>query len=339
MELEITQDQAQTAAPPTAQPEPAQGNGWQDGQQSTLEKATEAERLEWRKTGKLPEPAEKAAPATAKTPSENAPDADTGKSQGDGKPSRVETRKQALSAEIQELHTLLQRRAALREQLRNTGDQPGTTPAGPEQPKAAAGTDGKPKMENFETIEDYTEAMADWKLAQHQAKLANDAKAREHEQTEQQRLSALAERRKAFQAEVEDFDQVIQTAAAMDIQGPASDTIGAFIEDSPHGMEMAYLFGKNLETYEQVVNMTPANAIRVLRDIEVGIESRRQAAQPAATPAKATATRAPAPVVPIASGTKTATTDPVDAALAAGNFGEYRRLMNLKQYGSRAAVS
>ena len=104
---------------------------------------------------------------------------------------------------------------------------------------------GPPKREDFESLEDYLEAKADWKVEQKLAERerAQSEKAREQEAAKrhQEVESTWSERVEKAHETYADFDDVVVRNSDLAI----SDTMAAAIKASEDGVDLAYYLGKN----------------------------------------------------------------------------------------------
>jgi hypothetical protein len=154
----------------------------------------------------------------------------------------------------------------------------------PAQPQTAAPT-GKPTVEQYDSYEDYLEALSDYKVEQ---KLS----VREQEQSRSQQQEQLVERQKAFQARAEklEIDDFVEVVYNPDIR--ISQDMADIAFDSEKGPEILYYLGKN-----------PAEAARLasLDTRQVGYEIGRLEAALSLPQAK-TQSSAPPPIKPISGG-------------------------------------
>lgn len=120
------------------------------------------------------------------------------------------------------------------------------TPNQPEPVKAAP--QGRPSIDQFEDVNDYVEAVTDWKLRQ--AESAREAQSRqEREQREQQELiSKVQNGADKARQKYQDFDDVVLNNHNV----PISPFAAAALVDMENGMDVAYHLGKN-----------PAEAMRI----------------------------------------------------------------------------
>lgn len=125
--------------------------------------------------------------------------------------------------------------------------------------------DGKPARDQFQTDEDYQNAVIDWRVNQQlKAKEAEIAKQKEQERLEQIRMSASERVEKAKEI-VPDFAEVLENA---DVEIPAH--IAGYMQESEMLPELAYFLAQNPERLDKIRRMSVANAL-----VEIGkIESR-----------------------------------------------------------------
>ena len=181
--------------------------------------------------------------------------------------------------------------------------------------RPAAAEEGKPKPEDFDTYEAYTEALTDWKLEQRERqRVQEDAQRRVYE-------SWMARIQAARQAHP-DFDEVV------DSDVPVSAAMQQAILESDNGAEIAYWLGKHPEEAERISKLPPIAAIREIGRIEASL------AAPPPQP-KAPVTRAPKPVTPVSGGKPGGARDVYDPALAEDyNAWELVRRAELKRKAS-----
>jgi len=163
----------------------------------------------------------------------------------------------------------------------------------PGQPGKPAQGDAEPNPENFQTMGEYVNA-----VAEQRAKAAVKAYAEE-----QSTKQAQASEREAFgkamtkfnegvdkaRGEFEDFDEV-----AFESQYPVNEAMYRAIISSDQGPKLAYYFGKNPAEAARIANLDPLNAI-----LEVGRLESRISAPASKVPV---ASKAPEPIVPVSGG-------------------------------------
>ena len=223
------------------------------------------EYAKWRATGELPEPKAQdpsaAAPevAPAKTepesetggtqdaeeedePQEDA-DAPAGKSRGGSRQRRIDK----LTRENEELKRLIAGQA-----------KPQDKPSEPAKPAPA----GKPKLEDFQTLEAYQEALTDWKFDERE-RARKEAEAQTAKETAiRSEQEAWAKKEKAARKAHDDYDDLMDTVVI-----PAGPGVGAarqaMLEDE-HGAELLYYLAKHPKELERIAGLTPASAVMAI---------------------------------------------------------------------------
>lgn len=149
---------------------------------------------------------------------------------------------------------------------------------------------GKPKQDDFESHDDYVEALTDWKVENKLS--ARDAKVKETEvKTEHQKLvDTFLERKATFQKDHADYDELMEDVEDI----PLSITVREILLSSENGPELAYELAKNKEELKRIAALP---AIACAREIGK-FESRLAKAEPIE---KTKTTKAPAPIKPVKS--------------------------------------
>lgn len=155
---------------------------------------------------------------------------------------------------------------------------------------------GEPKLDSFETYEDYVAALAEYKA---------DQKIQAWEQSRQQETQAQAQerQRQEFEARADDFRQQHPDydVVALNPQLPVSAAMAEAIQMADNGPELLYTLGQN-----------PAEAARLaaLPPLQAAIELGRMTTAPKPASAPKTRTNAPPPVEPLSGGSGSRTIDP-----------------------------
>jgi hypothetical protein len=235
--------------------------------------------------------------------SEVSPEGDEEESESDEQPGAEQPKRKGgfqrridkLTREKRELEARI---AALEAKLAG-GAGTGAPPGEAEHQARPAEAPGKPRPEDFDTYEAYTEALTDWKLEQRERERARQDAERRVFESWMERIDAA---RKAHP----DFDEVV------DSDTPVSAAMQQAILESDQGAEIAYWLGKHPEEAERISKLPPIAAIREIGRIEALLSSKKE---PSPKP-KATITRAPKPVTPVSGGKASLTGDIYDPALA-----------------------
>lgn len=151
----------------------------------------------------------------------------------------------------------------------------------PEKPKAQEVT-GKPTQDQFETHEEWVEALADWKLEQ---KLSE----REQKAQVQQVTQSWEEKKEAARQEYEDFDEVLA-----DMETPAP-VVVAVMAESEQSAKIAYYLGQHPDELRKINQMSPPKAALAVARIEAGFAK-------VDPPAPKPTTKAPPPLRPTHGG-------------------------------------
>lgn len=173
-----------------------------------------------------------------------------------------------------------------------------------EKPKAedkpAKSDDQKPRSEDFESFDEFTEALTDWKLDQRaKAQEAKDAEAKAKAETESRKQKAaegwndrVAEARKQFA----DYDEVLEEAADIDVPAELE---SALLEAGP---AVLYHLAKDPAEAERISKLPVQTALREIGKIEAKIASQPAAKEeePEPTPKpKPKPSQAPRPAKPL----------------------------------------
>lgn len=176
---------------------------------------------------------------------------------------------------------------------------------------ADSATNQRPDADEFETHEDYVEAVADWKF---EKKLAErDAKTRETNliTEQQQRVDSFKSQVEKFKVTASDFDQVIEDVDDI----PLSLAVQTILLDSDNGPELMYELAKDPEEYERICSLTPMAAARAIGRVEAKLTRSSEKQETKKT------TKAPKPINPLKSGSSGISSKSPDEM----SFREYER--------------
>lgn len=153
----------------------------------------------------------------------------------------------------------------------------------------------KPRPDQFQTTEEYVEAVAEWK-ADELLKKRIEVAQREHQeraraQHHEQVLTTFKEREHAAKAKYEDFEEV-----AYDPSLPITPAMAQVIQESDLGPEVAYFLGKNPKDAERISRLSPFLQAKELGRIEDKIASTPAAPKPSKAPEPISPISRPAPV-------------------------------------------
>ena len=292
-----------------------------DASKRTLSNLSPAERVEWRKTGTIPDApaasstASPAAPAAA-TAATSEPASEPAESDPDYKPKTAKRIKDLL-AEIERL------KAAPAQ-----APKPAVRPA----PAAAvpASTIVKPDPEKFTygtADPDYLEALTDFKVAKTlETERAATAETARRQQTEDQIAEvnrSWTERRTAAEAKYSDFGAVALAPFKPGFEIPSGSVIDAWILESEHGADVLYALMKNPAEIRRINSLKPHQQARELTLLE----------QKATAPPKTiTSAPDPGPTLGVRAGDPASTSA---RAIKKGDFSAYAAEENRKALAAK----
>lgn len=152
--------------------------------------------------------------------------------------------------------------------------------------------EGKPKQDDFETHEEWVEAVAEWKA---ETKLKErEEKSREAQvKTElQSKLSSFQQKCQALAKDLPDFVEAMEEVEDI----VPSITVQDVLFSSENGAQIAYELAKDRKEFERINSLSPIRAAMELGRIDARIESSKESKE---TKTKPTTTRAPKPITPI----------------------------------------
>jgi hypothetical protein len=162
----------------------------------------------------------------------------------------------------------------------------------PEEPKA------RPAVENFDTYDEYVEALTDWQAERKLSARITEERERVEkaaaETAERAKYTQFADRAKVAAEKYPDFE-----AVAYSDEVPVSATMRECILSSDVGAELAYYLGKNPAEAERIAGLEGLAAARAMGRIEARIEA-EAAGKPTAEKQKPKLPGAPAPITPLA---------------------------------------
>lgn len=139
----------------------------------------------------------------------------------------------------------------MRQQLERAQQQPTQKPEPSTPAKPAA--DGRPTIDQFENVDDYTAAVAEWAIER--AEKSREAKTQEQQQRAQQETfqRKAADQMKSGRQQFADFDEVVTNNPTL----PITDHMAAALVEMEKGAEVAYHLGKNPQEAARIAQMPP----------------------------------------------------------------------------------
>lgn len=255
----------------------------------------------WRRTGELPGSEEKKPPATAteSVPATGAPEPQV-KTAPDPEPEDVQeteedAQHQRPSSRQRKIDRLTRENADLQRRLEAL-EQRNQPAAPPQPPPAAPAANGRPELKNYPTLEDYTEAIAEW--THNKRELA--AKAQEEKKAlEAQQTSWTA--REAAAAKVHpDYRELIDSTEAPN--GPGVWAARQAMLEDENGAEILYWLASRPGELQRIAALSPARAVLEVGKIAASLDSAPENPKPKVT-------SAPRPPGPLPKGTVRAADD------------------------------
>lgn len=129
---------------------------------------------------------------------------------------------------------------------------------------------GKPDSAQYQNIEDYLEALADWKAEQKAQAVYEKVRAEEAKQSENERLKQVFDsynqRVSQARGRIDDYDETVNRT---DIQVPQSVQLAVF--ELENGPDIVYHIGKHPELAEKLCNMSPLAAVAEIGRISASL--------------------------------------------------------------------
>jgi hypothetical protein len=153
----------------------------------------------------------------------------------------------------------------------------------------------EPKLEEFQTYEEWVRASAKYEAAQEVRQLLAEQGKAEVEKQKQSRHEAFIAKAESFATTTPDFEEV-----AFNPRLAITETMATVLDQSDQGPQILYHLGKH-----------PEEAMRIagLSDYQVGLEIGRLEAR-VTLPQPKTVTQAPPPIRPLSGGSGSAIVDP-----------------------------
>lgn len=127
----------------------------------------------------------------------------------------------------------------------------------------------KPNPDNFETVEDYYDALTDWKVDQRFKKQAEKEQLTKAQAEYQRAVQTHAERINEFKKTHSNFDEVVQ-------EGFAGATISAGLEaailESDLSAELVYELAQNPDEFDRLNSLPPVRMAKALGRMEARLE-------------------------------------------------------------------
>jgi hypothetical protein len=178
----------------------------------------------------------------------------------------------------------------------------------PQQPEPATATpvrsaDPEPKVADFGDYDDYVRALTDHRVKMAKAEWETEARQRETQAEQKQRMEALQTKMQEGFQRYADFEEITFDPTATHITPMVVDILA----DCDAPADVAYYLAKNRVEGVAISRMTPIQAARAIARIEAKIAA---APAPAPTNQPRRVSSAPAPIAPIGAGPAGGNKDP-----------------------------
>jgi len=237
---------------------------------------------------------QKSADAASEQDTEESDDQDTQGEEGETARSRKRNRPGKLERELERVkaqNDQLMQFVSQFQQNQGNGAQQQQAQQPQEQPK--------PKYEDFNSDDEYFEALADWKadqkLNQYRQETERQRREREQREAQQTRQQKLTERLEQGRDKYDDFDEVVYDESV-----PITDTMAEAIAESDVGDEVAYYLGSHPKEAARIAKLSPVAAGREMGRLESKLSQPKQQQQ----------SKAPEPPKRVKGGGETAKKDP-----------------------------
>lgn len=220
-------------------------------------------------------------PTPEPQPEPEAPEVEEPAPTAEPEPEQLTDKEKALLAKAQDekrkRQALEQKVAELEQKQQKPEPQPEELPHG---------IGPKPALEQFDSYEDWVEALSDWKT---DVKLARRDQQAQQREAATKRQQADAKARESYA----DFDEVMESLPQVAMSQVAIDSI----VESDHSADLLYHFGKNPDEAERISRMTPVQQVKAIGRLESQFDKKPEP-KPAPTPPRRV-TQAPEPVAPV----------------------------------------
>jgi len=220
------------------------------------------EYVKWRQTGE--QPAEEQPAAAEETPqAKSEPQSGTEVTgQEESEEETAEAKPGRPGSRQRKIDRLTRENEMLRQQLVQASQpRPAEKPA-ESAPARPAEAPGKPKLQDFSTLEAYQEALTDWKLDQREAKRKADDRQAAALAEAQRIQTAWSSSEQAARAAHPDYDEVLQSVAAP--TGPGVEAATQAMREDEAGPEVLYHLATHREEMERIAAMQPIAAIKAI---------------------------------------------------------------------------
>lgn len=221
----------------------------------------------------------------------------------DDKEVKTSKKGKGLQSRIDEL---VREKAELKRRLEQQDNAKNSAPA--ERSTASDNSDSgynvpKPKFADFDSLEDYTDAVTDWKLDKREFEKKQEAAKQAETEYVEKFKKTWEERENATKKEFPDYHDYVNVESLKAVN--PSDDVKAFLADSEVGPKLTYTLLKDDELLDSFLKASPLRQIAILGKIEDRLLAETESED--RTEKKTTVTRAPAPTRSLPKGKAVAT--------------------------------
>lgn len=163
----------------------------------------------------------------------------------------------------------------------------------PEEKTQKQASGQKPKADDFETHEEFVEAMADFKAEEKLKKLESRRQEESLKEKIQKREADYSNKVESFKSEHSDFDEVLEDASDIQMPGPVFAVFKELLEESENPGLLMYELAKNRDEYERISKLSPLGFAREIGKFETKIQKTLEPKK------EIKKTKAPAPIEPV----------------------------------------
>lgn len=158
--------------------------------------------------------------------------------------------------------------------------------------------EGKPDPNKYETLEQYLDALSDWKVDQRLKKEREEFTKQSEAQRQYQAVQVFGSREAEASSKYEDYEEVTRNPSLQ-----ITEAMGHAIMESEIGPDVWYYLGNNPKEAARIANLSPVSQIREIGKIEDKLSS---------SPVKPKVPSAPNPISPVNSGKSVSSAKPSD---------------------------
>lgn len=246
---------------------------------------------------------------------------DSGDSAEDEKPKKQTGRQKRISKLIKQRAKAEAEAQVLRDQLaqyQNPKAQDQEAKTQEVTPAATATDSSRPSPDDYDSQEDYIEAIADWKYEQRKS-VDEKKQAQENQKTQyQQTRDSFTARAIEFGKAKSDYEEVI---AGVGDLSPSLTVQQIWFEAGEDGPALMYEMAKDPEEFERINNLSPILAARAIGRIEARLSNEPSQTQQN----EIRTTKTPKPVTPVGTKSTGASSKSLADMAKSGNYEDYKR--------------